>query len=925
MYHLIPVPSSLLFLIFLIFYSLGGAYTVFPAASHNRFEHCLGVAHLARRFVTHLATVQPELQITPSDALCIEIAGLIHDLGHGILSHLFDAKFIPAIIPDCEWEHEHASCDMFDYLIKRNHLLPYFIQAGLLPDDIHFIKELVYGSPKDAPKDWVWKGRGDKTFLYEIIANKRNGIDVDKWDYFQRDCRQLNMSIPFDAQRLMKFARVLRGFDNLLQIAYPVKEAWHVYQMFQARYSLHKRAYQHKVARVIESMYMEALIAADPYITVPAGEGVRNPDGSVTVPRLRMSQAIYNMGAYSRLSDYLLRTIACSVQPDLAKARHIIHRILQRDIYNWVGETILPAYEVIPEGTGLGNSFHSGSSISSSSSSSGAVGIVPIHSPTSGHEGHSSTIPSILIGADGFPHRLSSSSSSPNAIAIAEYSYAGGDSTTSTTAPVLITSSSGLASTLSTTGMNSKTNESTKPAITNSTTTTTNTNTTSSSTAFKAPPTVTRLQAVDGKLVFGKIGMSTHKKSTKVPRLENEQNNSNNQTGEDDDNDIGIPLSQIAVLPTTRTNPLSVTPPLDIQDIASKPTTNTSSNPSNSISLTYNQPPIRRFKARRALKEADRLEITDILVDIAKNLSNQEIEDAWLRYGYVHTPRQQYKRLLNKLDLSTTSTTTPTHQQHNIPKFNLSTHNEEESTPYQDHHNDTSSIISHSDDENNDNTNILLTNDIHSNPDAPADEIMNTWLTYAKNQFTNTNTIDNEGNTGSSSDNIDILNMDAEKFRVATPHMKDSHGNTTTTAMTSPNVDWNIWNTQGTQNTTVHSVPYQETMQADDILVDIVTINYGMGSKDPVEKVLFYEVDKRTGELTPTKVKPNQVSVFVPSTFEEQYVRLYVKRKSIRHLATAAFDRWCQRARTSSPTVFSPARKPKRKRFDEEIEGKEEK
>lgn len=34
---------------------------------------------------------------------------------------------------------------------------------------------------------WPYKGRPErKSFLYEIVSNKRNGIDVDKWDYFAR-------------------------------------------------------------------------------------------------------------------------------------------------------------------------------------------------------------------------------------------------------------------------------------------------------------------------------------------------------------------------------------------------------------------------------------------------------------------------------------------------------------------------------------------------------------------------------------------------------------------------------------------------------------------------------------------------------------------------------------------------------------------
>ena len=43
---------------------------------------------------------------------------------------------------------------------------------------------------------WRYQGRGeDKAFLYEVVANKSNGIDVDKWDYFMRDNYLLNIGI----------------------------------------------------------------------------------------------------------------------------------------------------------------------------------------------------------------------------------------------------------------------------------------------------------------------------------------------------------------------------------------------------------------------------------------------------------------------------------------------------------------------------------------------------------------------------------------------------------------------------------------------------------------------------------------------------------------------------------------------------------
>ena len=67
---------------------LGCCYYVFPGASHNRFEHSLGVYHLSSKYISILNSKGE--YINDNERKCIKIAALIHDIGHGPFSHLFD-------------------------------------------------------------------------------------------------------------------------------------------------------------------------------------------------------------------------------------------------------------------------------------------------------------------------------------------------------------------------------------------------------------------------------------------------------------------------------------------------------------------------------------------------------------------------------------------------------------------------------------------------------------------------------------------------------------------------------------------------------------------------------------------------------------------------------------------------------------------
>ena len=199
---------------------LGGVYHVYPGSGHNRFEHSIGTAHLAGKLARHLKDVHSKddttreghitVDISEKDILCVEIAGLCHDLGHGPFSHLFDKKFIKALPEDTDegilrWKHEQGSCDVFDRLMGRESVQNYIKcmkpEMKINQEDLKLIKSMI--KPKNGETVNYFSRGEDKSFLFEIISNEKSGVDVDKWDYFARDCHHLGIANGFDHNRFI--------------------------------------------------------------------------------------------------------------------------------------------------------------------------------------------------------------------------------------------------------------------------------------------------------------------------------------------------------------------------------------------------------------------------------------------------------------------------------------------------------------------------------------------------------------------------------------------------------------------------------------------------------------------------------------------------------------------------------------------------
>lgn len=166
---------------------LSAVYHVFNGGTHTRFSHSLGVMHVAGMYMTHLLR-DPELR-----AVCDEhepehyiqvarLAGLLHDIGHGPFSHLFDHIVYQKIYPDLpDGGHDRARLD----LIESDLLKPYIINCGVQPNELAMVWSGEFGV-----RDHKGRKRSNirEQWIYQIIGSIVQGpLGADRIDFTLRD------------------------------------------------------------------------------------------------------------------------------------------------------------------------------------------------------------------------------------------------------------------------------------------------------------------------------------------------------------------------------------------------------------------------------------------------------------------------------------------------------------------------------------------------------------------------------------------------------------------------------------------------------------------------------------------------------------------------------------------------------------------
>jgi hypothetical protein len=227
---------------------LGGCAFVYPSATHTRREHSLGVCALAMRAGAHLKALYPT-RVTADDVLCAGIAGLVHDLGHGPFSHVFE-NYVEGFC------HETMGIELFDRMMDRIDAQQFFDTPW--PENKAMIKLMVSGL--DAASPWPSDlGRSeDKRFLCDIVHARATGLDVDKLDYLARDSLAV-----FGATNAVPVDRIIHSMRLADGLAFDERSAYEIADVFRIRAKLHRILYQHRKVAAVEGELVARMRSVD--------------------------------------------------------------------------------------------------------------------------------------------------------------------------------------------------------------------------------------------------------------------------------------------------------------------------------------------------------------------------------------------------------------------------------------------------------------------------------------------------------------------------------------------------------------------------------------------------------------------------------------------------------------------------------------
>jgi HD superfamily phosphohydrolase len=234
---------------------LGFTDMVYPGAMHSRFEHSLGVMHIASEMFDCITRrrkefLEKELSFNTTglekDKIIVRLSGLLHDIGHGPFSHgseelmPFDPKSRK------KYTHEQYSSAIITTKFKdiiENH--PFNLNYNIKAQDI---ADLLTGKSANLKRSLLWKG---------LISSQ---MDSDRADYLLRDSYHIGVAYgTFDLQRLLNTISVGLDEEDTPRIALEYQGLQVAEAFILARYLMFKQVYFHHTRRAYDHHLLQGM------------------------------------------------------------------------------------------------------------------------------------------------------------------------------------------------------------------------------------------------------------------------------------------------------------------------------------------------------------------------------------------------------------------------------------------------------------------------------------------------------------------------------------------------------------------------------------------------------------------------------------------------------------------------------------------
>ena len=221
---------------------LAMTFLVYPGAVHTRFDHSIGVMHIAGRICKRLQELE---YITICDTTIdrIRFAALLHDVGHGPFSHVSEHlldEYAPSKTSKekvREKIHEKITVNIIRADSEINEILS--------PDERDFVISMIEGQ-----EAWDWRR--------DVVSSE---LDADKMDYLLRDSYFAGVKYGlYDLEKLIESCFIIK--DLATPLAIKSTAIYALEQLLLARYHMTQQVYWHRVSLISTEMIIRGIALA---------------------------------------------------------------------------------------------------------------------------------------------------------------------------------------------------------------------------------------------------------------------------------------------------------------------------------------------------------------------------------------------------------------------------------------------------------------------------------------------------------------------------------------------------------------------------------------------------------------------------------------------------------------------------------------